>query len=96
MVEGVVWRVVPRVVVVRERGRGRGRRRHGRGDRCPGDEDAGEAGSRDVARAVLLSVSRPNARVLWCCRDQRRAEAEGRAAEACTGLSSRLLRLMSR
>jgi hypothetical protein len=55
MVEGVVWRVVPRVVVVRERGRGRGRRRHGRGDRCPGDEDAGEACSRDVARAVLLS-----------------------------------------
>lgn len=82
------------MVVVRERGRGRGWRRHGRGDRSPGDEDAGEACSRDVARAVLLSLFRGPMHG-FCGVAEINDELRQRAAEACTGLSSRLLRRMS-
>lgn len=82
------------MVVVRERGHGRGGRRHGLVDRSPGKRTLAKFAV-EMSRELCFSFSSP---MHGFCGVAEINEAEQRQsrAEACTGLSSRLLRRMSR
>lgn len=85
------------MVVVRERGHGRGGRRHGLVDRSPGKRRQAKFAV-GMSREPCFSFSSPMHGFCGVAEINEAELRQSRAerAEACTGLSLRLLRRMSR